>query len=520
MKRLFATGVLLARAACWAGLGLSSLFGTFALAQNQQNQLKSAASPANSSPLLHLFYIGKRQSQMIPCGCRTKQVGGLPYEAPLYAKYGDAPSVRVDAGEWASIGVGQRPELSMQTRFLLRGLARLGLDAVNVGLTDIELSAEYFKDFSQQYPKEIPNFVSANIFLKDQPGQHAFHTERIIKRKLADGREITIGITGAAALHSAYKGLTQPAANAPAQVETSSYVARQPKECLKPILAQLRPKVDILIVLLAGDLTSSVEVAKAFPQIDYLIVNGGYKDPLSAMEGKVHILCVQNNMGKELGLANLAWNPTQKWFLKDAITSLPVAKDLKPDAGYLALINEFKLATRKLEVKLPPDNVQRVYSGVVNCADCHKGPFKQWQATRHAHALVTLVNKGQEYNPECLKCHTTGFRQFNGFYAYSHIDSQQMFNVQCEVCHGPAQEHMETQMQLVSRPESWMSKADYQALLKRAKKTMPQKKVPESVCLKCHTPENDNHFVYSTKLPKIAHKSAPIPASQGEKKPN
>jgi hypothetical protein len=33
----------------------------------------------------------------------------------------------------------------------------------------------------------------------------------------------------------------------------------------------------------------------------------------------------------------------------------------------------------------------------------------------------------------------------------------------------------------------------------------PHKAVPEATCLKCHTPENDDHFVYKEKLPKIAH---------------
>jgi hypothetical protein len=100
------------------------------------------------------------------------------------------------------------------------------------------------------------------------------------------------------------------------------------------------------------------------------------------------------------------------------------------------------------------------YIGVDKCKNCHKveengNQYGHWEKSGHAKAFETLASdeakriakeKGIE-DPQkaeaCLKCHTTAF-------GVAESEIKKGFDakkgVQCEVCHGPGEEHMKTRM--------------------------------------------------------------------------
>jgi len=80
------------------------------------------------------------------------------------------------------------------------------------------------------------------------------------------------------------------------------------------------------------------------------------------------------------------------------------------------------------------------YVGVKKCKLCHKGErkgmvYEKWLERAHSHAFETLKKKGEEKNPKCLKCHTTGFNE--GGYKIGDPEAAKFEGVQCESCHGP-----------------------------------------------------------------------------------
>jgi hypothetical protein len=100
-----------------------------------------------------------------------------------------------------------------------------------------------------------------------------------------------------------------------------------------------------------------------------------------------------------------------------------------------------------------------------------------WAYTPHKDALTALVKRGEEKNPECVACHTTGFGQPGGFAAVDDADTLRRFGgVQCESCHGPLSLHPA-----------------------RQKKAQP---VSEQTCLGCHDEANSPDFDYETYLPR------------------
>ncbi|MBW1926447.1 MAG: hypothetical protein JRI35_04495 [Deltaproteobacteria bacterium] len=112
------------------------------------------------------------------------------------------------------------------------------------------------------------------------------------------------------------------------------------------------------------------------------------------------------------------------------------------------------------------------------CRSCHRAIVLSWQETPHARALKDLIRTGHETVSDCLRCHTTGAGNAEGF-----LDVEvtpELGGVQCEACHGPGYKHSQD----------------------------PEKKIPFprpdiKICRQCHTLEQSLNFEYDTKSLRI-----------------
>ncbi|MFH1278102.1 MAG: cytochrome c3 family protein [Candidatus Eisenbacteria bacterium] len=93
-----------------------------------------------------------------------------------------------------------------------------------------------------------------------------------------------------------------------------------------------------------------------------------------------------------------------------------------------------------------------VYVGVSTCGTCHgdDDEYTEWLETGHAGAYAALADIGREFTASCLECHTVGSYTLgeedtrnNG--GYDELAVERLRNVQCENCHGPGGEHVDTQ---------------------------------------------------------------------------
>jgi peroxiredoxin len=101
---------------------------------------------------------------------------------------------------------------------------------------------------------------------------------------------------------------------------------------------------------------------------------------------------------------------------------------------------EKQLAGRRLPRKdLLPSAA--AYVGSAACQSCHVDEHAKWLTHAHAEALATLEAKGKAGDPECLRCHTTGFDKPGGFQAASGPQPA-LSGVGCESCHGPGGAHV------------------------------------------------------------------------------
>jgi len=87
----------------------------------------------------------------------------------------------------------------------------------------------------------------------------------------------------------------------------------------------------------------------------------------------------------------------------------------------------------------PPAKGQASFTGTESCADCHEEAVKFWSQTVHATAWKTLVDRGQQFDLDCIGCHVTGWDRPGGS-NLGHNDK--LRDVQCETCHGPGSIHV------------------------------------------------------------------------------
>ncbi|MGQ9610672.1 MAG: multiheme c-type cytochrome, partial [bacterium] len=105
------------------------------------------------------------------------------------------------------------------------------------------------------------------------------------------------------------------------------------------------------------------------------------------------------------------------------------------------------------------------YVSEENCMRCHKEEAKDHIESFHYNSLETLIDIGEENNPKCLTCHTTGYKKPGGF-----VDSKTtpgLGRVGCQACHGPGSAHIKFNLSKEQR-----------------KQTINQ--VPNNYCIDCH----------------------------------
>jgi hypothetical protein len=82
------------------------------------------------------------------------------------------------------------------------------------------------------------------------------------------------------------------------------------------------------------------------------------------------------------------------------------------------------------------------YLGVDICRRCHGELMPRFVGGRHFRAFETLRQRGQDGNPECLACHSTGYGRPGGYDPAAEKEGAPFLQgVQCESCHGPGTAH-------------------------------------------------------------------------------
>ena len=132
------------------------------------------------------------------------------------------------------------------------------------------------------------------------------------------------------------------------------------------------------------------------------------------------------------------------------------------------------------------------YVGAKTCKKCHYAQHRSWQQSRMARAFESLepgtattakrkagLDPDRDYttDPECLRCHTTGYGQPGGFVSLE--ETPELAGVGCEACHGPGTEFLK--VMTLQNKDHLIAEMHARGLV------YPPK---EYICLPCHGPDN------------------------------
>lgn len=447
------------------------------------------AAPSNSSTLT-ILYTNQAYGQIRSCNCTKFRYGGYGREATFVKKVRTETGnlVIIEGGD--AVGRDDTEQERLKSNLALNAMGAIGYSAFVPGESELGYDRKSLEGWTNG--SKTP-FILANAKFKDT-GKPVCSSPYTI-RKLPNGLRVAIvGIVG--------PELFPEMMAAGQQVDVTD-----PEPALKSLLPKIGPQADFVIVTAHCDAEKARELAKLsgvnmvlcthsfdklrMPAKDENIVEGATEEI-----GKCIFVVSNSRTGWSVGRLDLEFDGKTVKTVRSRQFYLDRTYDEDPDL--VKLYNEYNAKVAEatttqqnaLKVQfeallkergIDPSKRQRPksYSGATACKTCHEEAYDTWTKTRHATALATLQKTGQESDPECFTCHTTGAMQRGGF--TSAKDTPELTNVQCESCHGGGVSH-------AAKPV-----AGYGA-------------VSEDLCRGCHTEAYNPDFDYEQMLEPISHK--------------
>ncbi|MFQ5702270.1 MAG: multiheme c-type cytochrome [Acidobacteriota bacterium] len=382
--------------------------------------------------------------------------------------------VLVDAGNF----YGDPDEAGrVKTQNLIDGMSMIGYASVNVGEREL---AEGIDSFREKIRETGLPVTSASFIYRDT-SEPVFSPFALRTYTLASGREAKVAFIGVDALNSAF---ARPADG------SRVTIMRGPAEALGLVLPIVRPLADMVVLLANLSLRDLTNTLDANPGVDLALVNYGPRlSPGGRLEEVAGVpVLYAGDQGKRMGEVRVFFDEKQGRPRLEA-HHVWLTRRYPADEKLQALIdrtiqkvNDINRAkAERLAASSPKDEAaagQEGFATASTCRSCHAREYGIYETSAHAHAFQTLIEANQDFNVECVGCHTTGFRKPFGF-----LNARQtpgLIDVQCEACHGHGAAHINDPQQ-------------------------PYGNVPPRKCFTCHTKENSPDFVFFKYWDQIKH---------------
>ena len=429
-----------------------------ALVLGCESVAERSIGPAPAGALTILFS-ADNQGVLSSCGCPTNPSGGFAKRQTLIDKFRRVRQdvVVVDAGDMFP----DRPN-PVKVKYLATALGRAQYDAVAMGDQDFLLGVADIQKLAAEH--KLP-LISANV--RDEAGNLLFPPHVI---REAGGRRIGI-----------FAVIADQTFDNPPREWRKGLKVEPPIEAARREVRALAG-CDLVIALSHQPIAATQELAKSVPGID--IVVSGHDDAIfrkPLMVGKTMILAV-GPVGRMLGSLTLSKGVAAATTPAAAMELHSLSEKLVRDAPWvLDLYWEY---VRKARGEAPPVWALGVlppkYEPAEACIRCHQNQYRNWQTTLHAHAYLTIKEKGRQEDPECILCHTMGYGRAAGFFSME--ETPGLGRVTCQACHPLSSDH-----------------AGKEA------KTDPRRDINARTCLHCHGLIESPDFDFYTYRPKIAH---------------
>jgi Cytochrome c554 and c-prime len=400
----------------------------------------------------------------------------------------------VDAGDFT--GEPSRPG-EMQTDALIQGMKALDYAIVNFSLRELAFGYDAFLARRESAKME---FISANIAWQDS-GELLMPPTTVKTVALREGAKVK-------SVRIGFIGLTR---NNPAFLKEGPkgrrIVTLDPFAAAEKQVPALKQKSDVIVALVSMGINDMRMLPKRVKDIDLVLGGNGPEQtrnddfPEDTQIGQTRLFAV-GDQGKMLGEVRLFFNDKRR-IASTQRNLIGLTREWPGDPGLEKLmettkiaVNEFNRAQTEVQSPFastapgaqaapvaPPAAAQAQaaaspYTGSERCTTCHAEQAASWQRNGHARAFAALEKAHQDFNPQCVGCHTVGFGKPGGFVSVR--ETPRLTNVGCEACHGPSGRHPGEQAGQYGHTDT-------------------------SFCVSCHTRENSPDFDPATYIPKVRH---------------
>jgi len=457
-------------------------------------------------PNVAVVFSAEQDGYLEPCGCAglENQKGGLKRRFTMLKELRDKgwPVIAVDGG-------GQEKDTDEQARlkldFSYRALAKMGYEAVGFGENDTKMD---LLPIAINLDEATNPLVSANVAIGD------FDSGMTKRYKIVEKGGMKIGITSVL-------GKAQVA-----QVKNTDLTVKVPYQAIPEILPKLvNEKCDHLILLVNGDPDEAKDLARRFPEFDWVLASKGAQVPPkepAKIDGTKSRLIEVGEKGEYAVVVGFYKNgdPSFRYQRVPLDHRFADAPEIyKMQVEYLGQLKA--LGLKGLGLKETPHETGRKFVGSKSCLDCHSQAAAVWENTPHAHATETLLTRTDPpriFDPECLSCHVTGwhpqkyFPFETGFLGLEGDDkTPDLVGNGCENCHGPAAKHaaVENGEIDVSDADREKFRAELRLKIVDNEGNKPGQEFKNgkvvNMCIQCHDQDNSPEFDFQEYWPKVKH---------------
>ena len=474
---------------------LAPLAVLVATACSGKSEVKTNGAGVGDGKPFTLFALAEMRGQIGPCGCTTDPLGDIARTTQIVAQARAAgPTLVVDAGSLLYSKLQIPPHLETQEELkadLLVSTYKDGLGVAAVGLGPADLAKGVDK---LRLPRHVVNLADAKVAVEAPKiidvggsrvgvfgviGEGAIPADKLaitdpvaaskaaVAKLRADGAQVVVGLVQAASKRDVVKlvrdigvidvavaGLGQ-AAPEPEEVESEATKVGTSWLVIPGNRGQVVSRLDITVRPGTGPLVDAVGKGAAAARIAWIdsqlaIADADLVKMKADKEADAAFVnqkaAERDQLAKEK--ATLAKTPllapaTGSYFTLEQIR---INKTLACEKNVQTAVSGFFNAAGAANVKAAagiavaaPAKGQASYVGTEACSDCHSDAVDFWKTTRHAGAWKTLVDRGQQFDFDCIGCHVTGWDKPGGS-NLAHNDS--LRDVQCETCHGPGSIHV------------------------------------------------------------------------------
>lgn len=356
-----------------------------------------------------ILYSHNINGETHPCGCRHFPLGGLPQVAGLISKVSkESQVIYVDTGDalfpLATVPKEAKDSQTYNATELAFALKRMGISHMTPGDQDLALGDEFLDKL------ELPYLLSNIDEQRSKLRHHKFAMYESGPNKF-----FLLGVTSPISVKRHQEVYFKNAINA----------LDEAVKILKNNGYDQEDKFHRLVLLSHSGGDKDQEIAEKIPEFDWIL--GAHSQDFTEKPNVVGKTKIVQVLSKNHYMGEVRFS-LEKGKIEDRYIQHTVKehleKELKPNP-FTDFIQAHKEKIQKVQMKEQQIDYSQTFAKQMktssSCIECHTKQGEKWKSTPHSLAYITLIQNKEQYNTQCIGCHSVGFQDKAGFRSISKI---------------------------------------------------------------------------------------------------